>query len=94
MYREFFIELALSAPLLAHSIYQWSQWRKQEDREPWSRPATVFIAVLAALFAVSAAAGIVIAAVRGEPSAAMGMGAVAILMGIWLDFKVGRACGK
>ena len=94
MYREFFIELGLSAPLLLHCLYQWRQWKAQEDRKPWSRSATVFIAVLAALFAAAAVAGMVIAAVHGDPAAAMGMGAVAILMGIWLDFKVGRACGK
>ncbi len=94
MYREFFYELVLTALLLVHCVYRWRQWRTGEDREPWKKSAAVFIGVLAALCAGAVIAGAAVVIARGDPAASMGLGALSILMAIWLDFKVARACGK
>ena len=93
-YKSFLLELLLAAPLVVHSIYVWRRWRGDRERSPWKRSAVVFVAVLAVLFAAAVIAGAVVAAVGGDPAASTGLGALAILMAIWLDFKVSRACGK
>ena len=93
-YKSFLLELVLTALLVIHSVYVWRRWRGDEERSPWKRSAAVFVIVLAALFALAVIAGAVVVVVGGDPAASTGLGAVAILMAIWLDFQVSRACGK
>ena len=93
-YRNYLLELLLCALVAAHTVYVWRCWRSEPERTPWKRSDAVFMAVLAVLFVGTLIAGAVTIVAGADPAAPTGLGAVSILMGIWLDFKLGRACGK
>ncbi len=93
-YKGFFYEIALTALVTAYSVYIFLQWRKNEKRRPWKKMDTAFVIALAAVCALSVAAGFVAIARGDEAVAAKGFGALSILMAVWLNFKLSRACGK
>ncbi len=94
MYKGFYYELALSALVAAHCLYVFVQWRRGEKRTPWKKMDAAFVIALLAVYAAAVAAGVV-AVVRGDdPTVAKGFGALSILIAVWLDFKLSRACGK
>ena len=94
MYRTFFYTLILVAVVLIHCGIIWHQARQNKDRQPWNRGTKVFLAVLAALCACAVIGGLVVALARLEPTASHALGGVALLMAVWFDFRLGRACGK
>lgn len=94
MYKGYFYEVALSAVAMVHCVYMWLQWRKNEKRKPWSKFDTVFVIALLAVYVLSVVAGLLAVIRRDDPVASKGFGALSILMVVWLDFKVTRACGK
>ncbi|MBQ1459386.1 MAG: hypothetical protein IIZ26_00425 [Oscillospiraceae bacterium] len=94
MYKGFYYEIVLSAIAMIHCVYMWLQWRRNEKRQPWKRFDAVVIIGLLAVYVLAVAAGFVAVARGDDPVAAKGFGALSILMVVWLDFKVTRACGK
>lgn len=94
MYRTFFYILILLAIVLAHCALTWNRYRREEDRQPWSKKAKVFLAVLAALCAAAVIGGLVVVLARLDPTASHALGGIALLMAIWFDFRLCRACGK
>ncbi len=93
-YTGFFYEIALTALVSAYSAYLYFQWRGSENRKPWKKTDAAFIIALAAVCVLAVAAGLVAIARKDDAAAAKGFGALSILMGVWLNFKVSRACGK
>ena len=94
MYRTFFYILLLAAAVAVHCVYLWNRERAKEDRQPWERGAVIFLVVLAALCAGAVIAGLAVVLSRGDPTVSHAMGGIALLMAIWFDFRLGRACGK
>jgi len=94
MYKGFYYELALSAIAMVHCVYIFLQWRKNEKRKPWKGMDIAFVAALLAVYLLAVIAGFVAVARGDDPTAAKGFGALSILMVVWLDFKLSRACGK
>lgn len=94
MYRTFFYILILLAVVLIHCGLTWRQARQRKDRQPWSKGTRAFLAVLAALCAGAVIGGLVVVLARLEPTASHALGGIALLMAVWFDFRLGRACGK
>jgi hypothetical protein len=84
----------LSLLIVAHSVYLWRLERKRKDRQPWPAPTKTFLSVLAILYAAAVVAGLAVVIARLEPSASQALGGVALLLAVWFDFRLGRACGK
>ena len=93
MYREFLYEMLLSGPLLLYSAYLWYRLHAVV-KKPTRRSAAVFAVVLSALYAGSVIAGVAVIATGGEPATVTGLGALSILLVVWLNFMVTRAYGK
>lgn len=94
MYRTFFYILILLAVVLLHCGLTWRQARQNEERRPWSRSTKAFLAVLAVLCAGAVIGGLVVVLAGLEPTASHALGGIALLMAVWFDFRLGRACGK
>ncbi len=94
MYRTFFYIMILVLVVAAHCILTWRQERTRKDRQPWSRDTKIFLAVLAALCAAAVIGGLAVVLARLDPTASHALGGVALLMAIWFDFRLSRACGK
>ena len=94
MYRTFFYIMILLGVVLLHCGLTWHQARQNKDSRPWSRSTKAFLAVLAALCAGAVIGGLVVVLTRLEPTASHALGGVALLMAVWFDFRLGRACGK
>ena len=94
MYRTFFYILVLVALIAVHSAFTWHRERSREDRQPWPRSTRAFLIVLAALCLGLIIAGVVVVIARLEPTASHALGGMALLMAVWFDFRLGRACGK
>lgn len=94
MYRTFFYTMILVAVVWIHCGLTWYQARQNKDRQPWSRSTKNLLAVLAALCAGAVIAGLAVIFARLEPTASHALGGVALLMAVWFDFRLGRACGK
>jgi len=94
MYRTFFYIMILVAVVLIHCGLTWYQARQNKDRPPWSKSTKVFLAVLAVLFAGAVIAGLAVVFARLEPTASHALGGIALLIAVWFDFRLGRACGK
>lgn len=94
MYRTFFYIMILLAVVLLHCGLTWYQARQNKDRRPWSRSVKIFLAVLAVLCVGSVVGGLVVVLARLEPTASHALGGSALLMAVWFDFRLSRACGK
>lgn len=94
MYRTFFYIMILLAVVAIHCGFTWYQARKNGDRQPWSRSTKIFLTVLAILCVGSVAGGLVAVLARLEPTASHALGGIALLMAVWFDFRLSRACGK
>lgn len=94
MYRTFFYTLILLAVVAAHCFLTWSRYRGEKDRQPWGRSTKIFLIVLAALCAASVIGGLAVVLARLDPTASHALGGLALLMAIWFDFRLCRACGK
>ena len=94
MYRTYFYILILVAVVAGHCVYTWSRARREKDRRPWSRGTKVYLAVLAALCASAVIGGLVVVLAHLEPTASHALAGIGLLMAVWFDFRLNRACGK
>ena len=94
MYRTFFYIMILVAVVAIHCVSVWLEARQDRDRQPWGSGTKIFLAVLAALCVGCIAGGLAVVLARLEPTASHALGGVALLMAVWFDFRLGRACGK
>ena len=94
MYRTFFYILLLLAVVLLHCVYIWRQVKRSEERRSWSRSTRVFLIVLAALCVGTVIGGLAVVLARLEPTASHALGGIALLLAVWFDFRLSRACGK
>ena len=94
MYRTYFYILILVAAVMIHCVYTWLRARRQEDRRPWSRGTKIYLAVLGAACLASLIGGLAVVLGRMEPTASHALAGVALLMAVWFDFRLNRACGN
>lgn len=94
MYRTYFYILILVAAVAVHCVFTWNRARREEDRPPWSRGTKILLAVLAGLCAAAVIGGLVVVLAHLEPTASHALAGVALLMAVWFDFRLNRACGK
>lgn len=94
MYRTYFYILILVAAVAAHCVYTWTRARRREDRQPWTRGTKIYLAVLAFLCLASMIGGLVVVLAHMEPAASHALAGVALLMAVWFDFRLNRACGN
>lgn len=94
MYQTFFYTLIFVAVVLLHCGFIWRQARQERDNRPWTKGTKAVLVLLAASCAAAVIAGLVVVLARLDPTASHALGGVALLMAIWFDFRLGRACGK
>ncbi len=94
MYRTFFYVMILLLVVAAHCALIWHTEKMKEDRQPWSRGTKIPLAVLAALCIAAVIGGLIVVLAHLDPTASHALAGVALLMAIWFDFRLGRACGK
>ncbi len=94
MYRTFFYTLIFVAVVLIHCGFTWFRARQNKDRPPWSRTTRIFLIALTALCVGAVLGGLAVVFARLEPTVSHALGGIALLMAVWLDFRLSRACGK
>ena len=94
MYRTFFYIMLLVLVVVAHCILIWHGEKGRKDRKPWSKGTKAFLGVLGGVCVGLILAGLAVVIAHLEPTASHALGGMALLMAVWFDFRLGRACGK